>query len=103
ILFSVEGEESRGSARSVEGYSMIDAISRCSSLLTRYGGHNQAAGLTVLTKDLPEFIRQMQEDAREQFDIMPVDELNIDAVVSAGQLELKTVFGMQLLEPFGCA
>ncbi len=103
ILFSVEGEESRGSARSVEGYSMIDAISRCSSLLTRYGGHNQAAGLTVLTKDLPEFIRQMQGDAREQFDIMPVDELNIDAVVSAGQLELKTVFGMQLLEPFGCA
>ena len=103
ILFAVEGDQARGSARSVEGYSMIDAISRCSRLLTRYGGHNQAAGMTIMAKDLPAFIAEMQQDAGEQFDIMPVDELRIDAVVSARQLELKTVEGMQLLEPFGCA
>ncbi len=102
ILFSIEGEQARGSARSVEGYSMIDAISRCSGLLTRYGGHNQAAGLTLMTKDLPVFIEQIEQDAREQFDIMPVEQLRIDALLSANQLNLETVYGMQSLEPFGC-
>lgn len=67
ILFSIEGEEARGSARSVEGYSMIDAIARCSELLTRYGGHNQAAGMTLRTNDLPQFIQQLQQDARRAF------------------------------------
>ena len=102
ILFAVEKDEARGSARSVEGYSMIGAISRCSSLLTRYGGHNQAAGMTVPTKDLKAFIAQIQQDAKEHFDIMPVDELTIDAVVSSEQLTLDTVEQLKLLEPFGC-
>lgn len=102
ILFSIEGEEARGSARSVEGYSMIDAIARCSELLTRYGGHNQAAGMTLRTNDLPQFIQQLQQDAREHFDIMPVEQLQIDAVLTAQQLTLDTVYGMQALEPFGC-
>lgn len=102
ILFSIEGEEARGSARSVEGYSMIDAISRCSQLLTRYGGHNQAAGLTVPTKDLKKFIDEILQDAKEHFDIMPVDQLNVDAVLSQQQLRMDTVQGMRILQPFGC-
>lgn len=102
ILFSVEEKEARGSARSVPGYSMIAAISRCSSLLTRYGGHDQAAGMTVETKDLKAFIAQIQQDAKENFDIMPVNELQIDALVSAEQLSLSTVKELNVLEPFGC-
>ena len=52
VLFSIEEDQARGSARSVEGYSIIAAISRCSSLLTRYGGHDQAAGMTVPVEHL---------------------------------------------------
>ena len=102
VLFSIEEDQARGSARSVEGYSIIAAISRCSSLLTRYGGHDQAAGMTVPVEHLREFIDQMLQDAREHFDLMPVDQLKIDAVVDAEQLNLKTVYGMQQLRPFGC-
>ena len=102
VLFSIEEDQVRGSARSVEGYSIIAAISRCSSLLTRYGGHDQAAGMTVPVEHLREFIDQMLQDAREHFDLMPVDQLKIDAVVDAEQLNLKTVYGMQQLRPFGC-
>ncbi len=102
ILFSIEGDEARGSARSVEGYSMIDAIARCSRLLTRYGGHNQAAGMTVATKNIKEFAAEILQDAHEHFDIMPVDELKIDAILSVQQLNLDTVYGMKTLEPFGC-
>ena len=72
VLFSIEEDQARGSARSVEGYSIIAAISRCSSLLTRYGGHDQAAGMTVPSCMMME------------------------------QLNLKTVYGMQQLRPFGC-
>ena len=102
VLFSIEEDQARGSARSVEGYSIIAAISRCSSLLTRYGGHDQAAGMTVPVEHLREFIDQMLQDVREHFDLMPVDQLKIDAVVDAEQLNLKTVYGMQQLRPFGC-
>lgn len=102
ILFSVEGNESRGSARSVEGYSIIEAIARCGHLLVRYGGHEQAAGMTVLTENLQAFIDAILQDAKENFDIMPVDQLKIDALLTARQLNLETVYGMQMLEPFGC-
>lgn len=102
VLFSIEGDQARGSARSVEGYSIIAAISRCSSLLTRYGGHDQAAGMTVPVEHLREFIDQMLQDAKEHFDLMPVDQLKVDAIIDAEQLNLKTVYGMQQLRPFGC-
>lgn len=101
LLIAVEGEESRGSARSVEGYSMIAAISRCSSFLTRYGGHNQAAGLSLRTQDISAFRKALLDDARELFDIMPVDELKIDAPVQISELNVESVQQLDLLEPFG--
>lgn len=58
--------------------------------------------MTLRTNDLPQFIQQLQQDAREHFDIMPVEQLQIDAVLTAQQLTLDTVYGMQALEPFGC-
>ncbi len=102
ILFSVEGEEARGSARSVEGYSMIEAVSRCSGLLTRYGGHHQAAGMSILAKDLPAFAEEMRRDAQENFDLMPVEPLSIDIVLPVAFLKTETVYQMRELEPFGC-
>lgn len=101
ILISLEGDEARGSARSVEGYSIIDAISRCSSLLTRFGGHNQAAGLTIPTSDVDAFIKELQEDACKHFDIMPVGTLRIDVPVTIDEVDLPTVEALRKLEPFG--
>lgn len=102
LLISREGEEARGSARSVEGYSMIGAISRCSAFLTRYGGHDQAAGLSLRSKDIGAFRQALLADARERFDIMPVDELSIDVVMAPEQINLRSVEDFRCLEPFGC-
>lgn len=52
ILFSIEGEEARGSARSVNGVDVKAALDCCADLLVRYGGHAQAAGMTLPAKDL---------------------------------------------------
>ncbi len=102
LLITKEGEEARGSARSVEGYSMIKAISRCSAWLTRYGGHDQAAGLSLRSEDVAEFRQAMLDDAKEQFDLMPVDELTIDVIMEPEQINLHSVEQFQHLEPFGC-
>lgn len=101
ILFAIDGEEARGSARSVEGYSIIEAINRCQGLLTRYGGHHQAAGLSLWAKDLPGFIQEFLQDAGQHFDIMPVDQLIIDAVLPQGAASVSIVKELGCLEPFG--
>ena len=102
LLITREGEEARGSARSVEGFSIIGCISRCSPWLTRYGGHDQAAGLSLRSEDIPAFTAALLEDAKAQFDIMPVDELQIDAIVEPASISLKSVQQLSCLEPFGC-
>lgn len=102
ILISLEGEEARGSCRSVEGYSMIGAISRCSAWLTRYGGHNQAAGFSLRAEDVAAFREALLEDARERYDLMPVDQLALDLALSPQDLTLENVRALSLLEPFGC-
>ncbi len=102
LLISREGDEARGSARSVEGYSIIGAISRCSAWLTRYGGHDQAAGLSLRSEDVEVFRQALLDDAKEQFDIMPVDELTIDVVMEPSDINLRSVREFSCLEPFGC-
>ncbi len=102
LLITKEGDEARGSARSVEGYSIIKAISRNCAWLTRYGGHDQAAGLSLRSEDIEDFREAMLTDAKEEFDIMPVDELPVDVVMSPEQINLESVEMMGCLEPFGC-
>ena len=102
LLLSREGGETRGSARSVEGYSVIGAINRCSAYLTRYGGHDQAAGLSLRSEDVAAFRQALLDDAREQFDLMPVDELSIDVIMEPADINLRSVREFSCLEPFGC-
>lgn len=102
ILISLEEDEARGSGRSVEGYSIIDAITRCSKLLTHFGGHNQAAGLSLKSSDVDDFIQELQEDACQNFDIMPVEQIKVDAILSVQEATISAVEDLRLLEPCGC-
>ena len=101
IVLSVEGENARGSGRSVEGFSIIDAIDSCSELLVRYGGHNQAAGLTVPMEKLPDFIERINLWAAEHYPEMPQQTINIDCALSPRQLNVHSIQPLALLEPFG--
>jgi single-stranded-DNA-specific exonuclease len=55
IVMSSDGEVTRGSARSVDGFNIYEAIAACSDILEQFGGHPKAAGLTVLTSRVDEF------------------------------------------------
>ncbi len=102
LLITREGGEARGSARSVEGYSIIKAISRNSAWLTRYGGHDQAAGLSIRSEDIEDFRDALLADAKEEFDLMPVDELSVDVIMAPEEINLQNVRQLDCLEPFGC-
>ncbi len=55
VLIAIEGDEARGSARSVAGVDVKAVLDRCAPLLVRWGGHAQAAGLTLLSEDVDRF------------------------------------------------
>lgn len=101
IVFSREGELVRGSGRSLPGFSMVEAISACSQHLTRYGGHAQAAGMTLPGDKLGEFMSALEAYAKEHHPRMPQPSLEIDAVLEPGELTVDAIGALSLLEPFG--
>ena len=101
VVLSREGEEVRGSARSVDGFSIIDAIDACGDLLTRYGGHDQAAGLSLCSNQVTAFIDRINEWACAHFQQMPQAVLEIDCTIATSLLTVEQAQGLSVLEPFG--
>lgn len=101
IVLSVEEDTIRGSARSIEGFSIIDAIHACSEHLERYGGHNQAAGLTLKAGHLQQFTQDINSWAAQHFPDMPQQTLNIDCEISPRSLNVESIQPLAMLEPYG--
>jgi single-stranded-DNA-specific exonuclease len=103
VLIAVEGDEARGSARSVPGVDIKGVLDRCSSLLVRWGGHAQAAGMTMLSEDVDRFrvlFLAALADAPGGVPVEPYDlELPLLAM-TAGEVAA-LVSELELLEPFG--
>lgn len=102
IVFERGREWSRGSARSIPDFDIIAALSDCSDLLSRFGGHPMAAGFTVATKNLDNLQQRLVEIASKQLasiDLRSV--ISIDAEVSLSSLCGNTFKTMQQLAPFG--
>ena len=101
ILFSIEGDMARGSGRSIEGFPLIEAISKCSSRLTRYGGHMLAAGCTLRANDLAGFIDEIDAWTIENYPVMPAASLQVDYIMTSGELTIDNIQQLSQLEPFG--
>ncbi len=102
VLLSILGEEARGSARSVEGFSIIQAIRSQEDRLVKCGGHPMAAGLTLRAEELAAFSQGIEDYAREQFPAMPLPTLGVDTVIRLGEATLENARRLEQLEPFGC-
>ena len=96
-----ENGVARGSARSVEGFNIFEAISYCSELLTQYGGHPKAAGLSLEPDKIDVFSERINEYAKENYSAPPVQTLNIDCKLSPFYLTLELAKSLNVLEPFG--
>ena len=101
IVISRTGEEARGSGRSVEGFSLFDAVDSCRDLLTRYGGHPMAAGLTMSSDRIGEFRARINAFAAKTGRPMPSPVLCVDCVLTPRELSLEIPRAMRHLEPFG--
>ena len=102
VIFSVdENGLATGSARSVEGFDIFDAISACSDILDKFGGHPMAAGLSLSADKIPLFEKRINDYALSAFGEAPVREINIDCKLSPFYLDLGLVKSLGSLEPFG--
>ena len=85
ILLSRDGDICVGSARSIPGVNIHEAMSTCGDLFIRFGGHAQAAGLTIEAKNVPEFNRRLSEAIREQAApeaFIPTEEYDLELELS---------------------
>ncbi len=98
-----EDGDARGSARAPErGYNLHSALTSCSSLLTRFGGHAAAAGLSLREADIPAFRRAFAEECRKQVGATHVrSELAIEGALGAEDIDEPLVAALHRLEPFG--
>ena len=102
ILFSVKDSVAKGSARSIPPLNLYEAIVGCSDLLMAFGGHHQAAGLKISTKNLPAFRERM--NARVEKTLTPdemIPVIEIDAPLRLSDVNFSIVRELGLLEPFG--
>lgn len=90
----------KGSGRSIEAYSMYEELCRCRELLSRFGGHPMAAGLSMKEEDVPLLRQRLNEYSRlTDEDFIPKIKIDIPMPVSYPGREL--IREMELLEPFG--
>lgn len=102
IIVSVdENGEGRGSGRGTAGFSLYDAIAACAGLLIRFGGHAQAAGLSIRAEQLPAFRRAVNEWTVRAAPIPARPALRLDLPVSVSELREQDVQALSALAPFG--
>jgi single-stranded-DNA-specific exonuclease len=102
IVLSIDGDVAHGSCRSISDFDMLDALERCSDLFIRFGGHRQAAGLTMESARVSEFrqrINAWADEVLEPDQLRP--RLRIDAPLHLKGITHDLVRGLDAMGPFG--
>jgi len=102
VLIALNGSGGQGSARSIRGFSMVEALAACSEHLVSYGGHAMAGGLRIDPEKIPAFTDAMLAHAARTIDaqqLVPV--LDIDTETKLGALNHTTLEHLSRLGPFG--
>lgn len=97
-----ESGAGRGSGRSIEGLSLVEALGQCSTLLEQFGGHEMAAGVTIQESQFEEFRTAFESAAQQLTDAeMLVPRLNLDAEMPLDGFTHEFLDAQEMLEPFG--
>lgn len=104
VVIHFEEGTARGSARSIPDFDIIAALTECRDLLTRFGGHSQAAGFIMPGSDVDKLRERLQEiAARELADVDLRPALSVDTVIPLSALRGQTYKMIGRLEPYGQA
>lgn len=104
IILTQSNEKATGSARSVAGFDIYEAISECADLLEKFGGHMYAAGLTLDLSNLEAFIERFEQVVQQKIteeQMVPV--LEIDQIINFDFINNKTYHILRQMGPFGPA
>lgn len=99
IVITFDGDEGTGSARSIDGFSIYDAIKSCGEMLTHFGGHTMAAGLGIKRDNINEFFARINEYASSAEAAVP--SLLIDCKLNPAYINNDLLFSLSALEPYG--
>lgn len=90
----------KGSGRSIDGYHMYEALCEVQDLLSKFGGHPKAAGMSLPKENLQEFRRRLVENCRLTEEDL-TEKVSIDVILPFGLVTEQVIGELKLLEPFG--
>lgn len=102
VLIALDGARGRGSARSIPGFHLYDALAACRTHMGRFGGHSQAAGMDVARDAVPGLREAFNAEARRRLlpeDLHPV--LRVDLELDLADVDLGLVHWLEYLGPHG--
>lgn len=101
MIISRGETEAKGSGRSIEGFSLFEAICACGDLLIKFGGHPMAAGITLKPENIEAFRKRINQYAAEHFLQMPTQTVTLDCKLNPAALSVSMAQSLTQLEPFG--
>lgn len=101
MIISRGETEAKGSGRSIEGFSLFEAICACGDLLIKFGGHPMAAGITLKPENIEAFRKRINRYAAERFPQMPTQTVTLDCKLNPAALSVSMAQSLTQLEPFG--
>ncbi len=101
-ILQTDGEMSRGSFRSIPGLNIIEALEQCGDMLEKFGGHEQAAGMTIRNDRLEDFYDRFNGLIEQALiGVETVPELMIDLALHPHDCSVELIHGLETLQPFG--
>lgn len=102
ILLTIEDGEATGSARSIKGFSIFDALVESKDLLNKFGGHDQAAGLALDSDKIEDLSYEVNQFAKYELNEEDlIENVNVEYELSEGSIDLDLIEELHKLEPFG--
>ena len=102
VMISIDGEEGKGSARSIPGFHLFEALKECEDCLLKYGGHKYAAGLSISAKEIESFKKKFKlVSSRIIKDEDLIPRLSVDAELELEEIQDELISSLELFAPFG--
>ncbi|HPZ08422.1 MAG TPA: single-stranded-DNA-specific exonuclease RecJ [Candidatus Eremiobacteraeota bacterium] len=101
-LIMSNGDDAKGSARGIEGFSIFESLSFCQDMLTKFGGHALAGGFSLRVSNLESFINKLEHYVEEHVEediLYPT--LNVEGVASFSEIDMALAEYFKSMEPFG--
>lgn len=101
ILICFEGEEGKGSGRSIQGFDLHEALSKCPDHIERFGGHSMAIGITVKKSEFDKFKENVESYTNQTNikELVPI--IKIDKEITNEDINVETIKDLKALEPYG--